>query len=147
MSLFNIILSNTPCFINTSFIQTYTISFTKISFIQVIKYPYLVNLSTITNMLLYSCLIIRSFNFSNVGNKGKWPLFKASCLHARQVAVTCRRSISVVRNLTFLTPFFIFLTIINIILSTNCSYVILPCVTNTDQQLTSLLYYRAAKYS
>ena len=67
-----------------------------------------------------------------VGNKGKWPLFKASCLHARQVAVTYRRSTSVVRNLKFLTPFFVFTTRINIILSTNYSYVISPCDTNTD---------------
>ena len=29
------------------------------------KYPYLVNLSTIINMLLYSCPVIGSFNFSN----------------------------------------------------------------------------------
>ena len=36
---------------------------------------------------------------------------------------------------------------ITIILSTNRSYVISPCVTNTDQWLTSLLYYKAAKYS
>ena len=40
-------------------------SFTKISFIQAIKYPYLVNLSTIINMLLYSCSVIGSFDFSN----------------------------------------------------------------------------------
>ena len=29
------------------------------------KYPYLVNLSTIINMLLYFYLVIGSFNFSN----------------------------------------------------------------------------------
>ena len=76
-------------------------------------------------------VLILSYGF--VGNKGKWPLFKASCLHARQVAVTYRGGTSVVRNLKFLTPFFVFLTtIINIILSTNRSYVILPCVTNTN---------------
>ena len=76
---------------------------------------------------------------SIVGNKGKWQLYKASCLNGRhiavmirQVAVTCRCGTSVVRNLKFLTPSFVFLTRINIILSTNCSYVILPCVTNTD---------------
>ena len=82
-----------------------------------------------------------------VGNKGKWLLFEASCLYVRQVAVTYRGGTSVVRNLKFLTPFFIFLiTIINIILSTNRSYVISLYDTNTDQELTSLLYYRAAKY-
>ena len=32
---------------------------------KLIKYPYLVNLSIIINMLLYSCLVIGSFNFSN----------------------------------------------------------------------------------
>ena len=104
-------------------------------------------------MILSSTLYFKNTSFIqtciiSVGNKGKWLLFKASCLHVRQVAVTCRCGTSVVRNLKFLTPFFIFLTtIINIILSTNRSYVISPCVTNTDQWLTSLLYYRAAKYS
>ena len=50
----------------------------------------------------------------------------------RQVAVTCRRGTSVVRNLKFLTPFFKNkeLKITIIILSTNCSYVISPYVTN-----------------
>ena len=74
-----------------------------------------------------------------VGNKGKWQLYKASCLNRRhiaviirQAAVTYHRGTSVVRNLKFLTPFFIFLIIIIIILSTNCSYVILPYNTNTD---------------
>ena len=43
---------------------------------------------------------------ASVGNKGKWPLFKASCLYARQVAVIYRGGTSVVRNLKFLTPFF-----------------------------------------
>ena len=36
---------------------------------------------------------------------------KASCFYIRQVAVTYRRSTSVVRNLKFLTPFSKFLTI------------------------------------
>ena len=40
-------------------------SFTEISSIYTMKYPYLVNLSTITNIILYTCPIIRSFNFSN----------------------------------------------------------------------------------
>ena len=40
-------------------------SFTKISFIQAIKYSYLVNLFTIINILLYFCPVIGSFNFSN----------------------------------------------------------------------------------
>ena len=39
--------------------------FTKISFICIIKYPYLVNLSTIINILLYSCPVIGFFNFSS----------------------------------------------------------------------------------
>ena len=56
---------------------------------------------------------------------------KASVNCMRQVAVMCRRGISVVRNLKFLTPFFVFITtIINIILSTNRSYMISPCDTN-----------------
>ena len=49
--------------------------------------------------------------FIIVGNKGKWLLFEVSCLYARQVAVTCRRGTSMVRNLKFLTPFSVFLTI------------------------------------
>ena len=36
---------------------------------------------------------------------------KASGYYLRQVAVTCRRGTSVVRNLKFLTPFSVFLTI------------------------------------
>ena len=36
---------------------------------------------------------------------------KASCLHIRQVAVTCRCGTSVVRNFKFLTPFSKFSTI------------------------------------
>ena len=53
-----------------------------------------------------------------VGNKGKWQLYKASCLNVRhiavtikEVAVTCCHGTSVVRNLKFLTPFFNPLTI------------------------------------
>ena len=66
-----------------------------------------------------------------VGNKGKWLLFEVSCLYIRQVAITCCCSTSVVRNLKFFTSFFVFLIIIiNIILSTNRSYVISPCDTN-----------------
>ena len=58
---------------------------------------------------------------------------KASGNYIRQVAITCRRGISVVKNLKFLTPSFIFLIIITIIiLSTNCSYVISPCDTNSE---------------
>ena len=40
-------------------------SSTKISSVQAIKYPYLVNLSIIINILSYSCPIIGSFNFNN----------------------------------------------------------------------------------
>ena len=40
-----------------------------------------------------------------LGIKAKWPLYKASCLNIRQVAVTYRRGTKVVRNLKFLTPF------------------------------------------
>ena len=65
--------------------------------------------------------------------KEKLPVLgiKVNGYYLRQVAITCRRSTSVVRNLKFLTPSFIFLTIINIILSTNRSYVISPCDTNS----------------
>ena len=65
VSLSNIILSNTPCLENTSFIWTCAISSVKISSIQAIKYFYLVNLSIIINILLYSCPVIGSFNFGN----------------------------------------------------------------------------------
>ena len=37
----------------------------KISLVYIIKYPYLVNLSTIINMLLYSYLVIGFFDFGN----------------------------------------------------------------------------------
>ena len=56
---------------------------------------------------------------------------KGSSNYIRQVAITYCCGTSIVRNLKFLTPFFKnkSRTII-IILSTNCSYVISPCVTN-----------------
>ena len=38
----------------------------EISFVYVIKYLYLVNLSTIINIILYSCPIIGSFNFNSL---------------------------------------------------------------------------------
>ena len=61
------------------------------------------------NILLYFLVFFLYFKgFILVGNKSKWLLFKTSCLYARQVAVTCRRGTSVVRNLKFLTPFFNF---------------------------------------
>ena len=50
---------------DTSFIQIYAISSTKISSVHAIKYFYLVNLFIIINILLYFCPIIGSFNFSN----------------------------------------------------------------------------------
>ena len=64
--------------------------------------------------------------------KEKLPVLeiRANGHYIRQVAVTYRRGTRVVRNLKFLTPFFVFTTIINIILSTNRSYVISPCDTN-----------------
>ena len=37
----------------------------KISFIYIIKCPYLINLFTIINILSYFCLIIKFFNFNN----------------------------------------------------------------------------------
>src|SRR6266700_6664705 len=39
--------------------------FAEISFIYVIKYPHLVNLSIMTSIILYTCPVTRSFNFSN----------------------------------------------------------------------------------
>src|SRR6266566_4039480 len=38
---------------------------TEISSIYIIKYPYLVNLFTMTSIILYICPVTRSFNFSN----------------------------------------------------------------------------------
>ena len=64
-SLFNIILSSTLYLINTSLTYTCTTSSAKISSVYTIKYPYLVNLSTITSIILCVCPITRSFNFSN----------------------------------------------------------------------------------
>ena len=72
---------------------------------------------------------------------------KANSNYIRQVAVTYRHGISVVRNLKFLTPFFIFLiTIINIILSTNRSYVILPYDTNRYTFLKSFYTFNNGLY-
>src|SRR6266576_6966976 len=65
MSLFNIILFSTLYLINTSLIYSCIISFTKISFIYIIKYPYLVNLFIITSIVLYIYPITRFFNFSS----------------------------------------------------------------------------------
>src|SRR6266704_4038919 len=50
---------------NTSFIYTSNKSFTNISFIYNIKYPHLVALSTMTNILLYSCPVTGSFDFNS----------------------------------------------------------------------------------
>ena len=59
------------------------------------------------------------------------------------IVVTCRCGTSVVRNLKFLTPFFVFLIRTTIIiLSTNRSYVISPCVTN--KYFNKLLYIQAS---
>ena len=44
-------------------------------------------------------------NLIIVRNKGNWPLYKASCLNMKQVAVTYYRGTSVVKNLKFLTLF------------------------------------------
>ena len=38
----------------------------KISSVYATKYPYLINLFIITNIISYFCPIIRSFNFSNL---------------------------------------------------------------------------------
>ena len=40
-------------------------SFAEISSVYIIKYPYLVNLFIITNIMLYFWPVIGSFNFSN----------------------------------------------------------------------------------
>src|SRR6266567_6892706 len=59
------ILFNALYFTNTFLIYIYTISSAEISSIYTIKYPYLVNLSIMTNIILYTCPVTRSFNFSN----------------------------------------------------------------------------------
>ena len=60
---------------------------------------------------------------------------QASCYYARQVAVTCRRGTSVARSLKLLAlpQGRVIYIINNIILATNCNYIISPCETNTDQ--------------
>ena len=57
---------------------------------------------------------------------------RANGYYIRQVAVMCRHGTCIVRNLKFLTPFFVFTTTTNIILSTNCSYVISLCDININ---------------
>jgi len=75
----------------------------------------------------------RKRRVASVGNIGKLPSREASCRYVRQVAVTCCRGTSVARSLKLLTLPQVGkkkrITII--ILSTNRSYVISPCVTNT----------------
>ena len=72
---------------------------------------------------------------------------KANGYYLRQVAVTYCGGTSVVRNFKFLTPFFVFLIIIiNIILSTNCSYVILLCNTNSCFYYILLSLLNPAKF-
>ena len=46
-----------------------------------------------------------------LGIKGSGNYIRYVAVIMRQVAVTCRCGTSVVRNLKFLTPFFIFITI------------------------------------
>src|SRR6266702_5019324 len=65
----NIIFTSALCCINISFIYTSDKFFADISSIYSIKYPHLVALSTITNILLYSCPITGSFDFSNLTMK------------------------------------------------------------------------------
>ena len=60
------IFANTPYLTNISFIQICAMSFAEISFVYAIKYPYLVNLSTIINIILCSCPVIGSFNFNSL---------------------------------------------------------------------------------
>ena len=48
------------------FRDTNTLYFKHTSFIYIIKYPYLVNLSTIINRVLYSYLVIKYLNFSSL---------------------------------------------------------------------------------
>src|SRR6266702_8475763 len=60
------IFTGALCHINISFTYTSDRSFADISFIYSIKYPYLVALSTMTNILLYSCPVTGSFDFNNL---------------------------------------------------------------------------------
>ena len=52
--------------INTSFIYIYAMFSAEISSIYATKYPYLVNLFTIINIMSCFCPIIGSFNFSSL---------------------------------------------------------------------------------
>ena len=60
------ILFGALCLVNTSLIQILTISSTNTSSVQGIKYPYLVNLSIMTNTISYIYPITRSVDFSSL---------------------------------------------------------------------------------
>src|SRR6266702_7920227 len=59
------IFTGALCYINTSFTYIFNKFSTDISSIYNMKYPYLVTLSTITNILLYSCPVTGSFDFNS----------------------------------------------------------------------------------
>src|SRR6266702_3251455 len=61
----NTIFTNALYCVNTSFIYTSNRSFADISSIHNIKYPHLVALSTMTNILLYSYPMTGSFDFNS----------------------------------------------------------------------------------
>ena len=52
--------------LKTLLLYKYILYLLQKKFIHAIKYPYLVNLFIIINMLLYSYLVIESFNFGNL---------------------------------------------------------------------------------
>ena len=65
-SLSDIISSGVPCYENTVLISVYTITSVLVDSKYSLKYLYLLNLSTITNILLYSIFISRFYNFDSL---------------------------------------------------------------------------------
>src|SRR6266568_5824350 len=60
------ILTGALCLMNISLIYTFNKSSADISSMHNIKYPHLIDLSTTTNILSYSCPVTRSLDFDNL---------------------------------------------------------------------------------
>ena len=130
------ILPSTLYLINTSLTQIYAISSTEISSVYTIKYPYLVNLSTITRIISYIYPITRSFNFSNFIIKSynitSYSLFSVSTGYSSLYSL-CLVNLFLQQSrysfVIFLTKFYMFLIIYSSYnLNINTITLLYPCV-------------------
>jgi len=60
------ILSGDPCYKNTSLTYICVTSSAEISSVHAMKYPHFINLSIITNIMLYNYPVTGSFDFGNL---------------------------------------------------------------------------------